>query len=379
MGVQNLAIFTIGTNSYVAGAKVLLQSVRRHHPDATFYFCAADRLLPDAGFYPPDCLVIAAEALGIAEFSEFAFRYDAFEFSTALKPFMLRHVLQRGHDAVLYFDADIEVFAPLDGILTALGDGAAVVLTPHLLQPAEGDSMPDDVGILRAGIYNLGFIGVRNCAGAAAVVDWWARRLRYQCVVDPDRSLVVDQRFIDLVPGFLDRVHILRLPQYNVAYWNLAQRGLEQYGEEWRVGGERLRFFHFSGFDCGQPEVLSKHTTAYRNDRIAGPLRALIRHHVDELVLNGYHEASQVPYAFGYFASGTPISPDARKVFRVQYVGWSGDPFAYFKHDVPLLGPMPRTTTPDEMMAAIEAIHASTSWRITRPLRAVKRWLGGLT
>ncbi len=186
----------------------------------------------------------------------------------------------------------------------------------------------------------------------------------------------VDQRFIDLVPGFLDRAQILREPRYNVAYWNLAQRGLEQYGEERRVGGERPGFFHFSGFDCSQPERLTRYTTAYRDDQIAGPLQALIRHHVEQLVLSGYREASQIPYAIGYFASGVTIPADARKVFRTQYVGWSGGPFAYFKHDVPVLHQMPLTSAPDELMAIIQAIYASTSWRITGPLRAIKRWLG---
>ncbi len=378
MSGRKLAVFTICSNNKVPSAKVLLQSVGRHHPDARLYLCLADKRLPDAAFYPPDCQVIAAEDLAIPDFPQFAFRYGVLEFNTAVKPFMIRHLLARGHDPVLYFDADIEVFAPLDGILQSLADGASFVLTPHLLQPAEGDADPDDVGIMRAGAYNLGFLGVGSTAEVPAIIDWWARRLRYHCVIDPGRGLFVDQRFMDLVPGFADRVHILRDPRCNVAYWNLAQRDLVQHGDGWQIEGGRLGFFHFSGFDCTRLNRLSHYTAAFRGNGISAPLRTLMRHYAGQVLMNGYRRARRIAYGYGRFASGRQISDQARRVFRTQYVHWSGDPFTYFTADVPPLDPEPLPPmTPDEMLCRIEEMYASTSWRITRPLRAIKRLLCG--
>jgi len=378
MSVRDFAVFTICSNNYVPLAKVLLQSVGRHHPNATLYLCLADKLLPDAAFYPPNCQVIAAEHLAIPDFPQFAFRYAVLEFSTAVKPFMIRYLLERGHDAVLYFDADIEVFAPLAGVLQSLENGASFVLTPHLLQPAEGDAFPDDVGIMQAGAYNLGFLGVGSVAEVPAIIDWWARRLRDQCVIDPGRGLFLDQRFIDLVPGFAEHVCILRYPSYNVAYWNLGQRNLLQQGDEWRIEGERLGFFHFSGFDCTEQNRLSRYTTAFRGDDISPPLRALLRHYAAKVLMNGYQEARCLSYGYGRFASGVPIPDRARRIFRTQYSRWSGDPFTHFTADVPPLDPkaLPPMTT-EEMMCRIRDLYASTSWRITRPLRAVKRLLSG--
>jgi hypothetical protein len=83
------------------------------------------------------------------------------EFNTALKPFMIRHLIESGFSIVLYFDPDIEVFAPLDVVIDPLRAGCSFILTPHICQPAEGDAFPDDIGIMRAGIYNLGFLGRR--------------------------------------------------------------------------------------------------------------------------------------------------------------------------------------------------------------------------
>jgi len=378
MGLRNLAICTICSNNRVPSAKVLLQSVGRYHPHASLYLCLADKLLPDTAFYPPNCTVIAAEHLAIPDFLRFAFRYGVLEFNTALKPFMIRHLLELGHDAVLYLDADIEVFAPLDGILQSIEDGASFVLTPHLLQPAEGSAFPDDVGIMLAGAYNLGFLGVGSTAEVSPVIDWWARRLRYQCVIDQARGLFVDQRFIDLLPGFADHVDILRDPRYNVAYWNLAQRRLAQHGDAWQVDGAPLGFFHFSGFDPVKQDWLSSYTTAFRGDDIPGPLRTLLGHHAGQVLSNGHGEALGIPYGYGCFASGAPISDHARLVFRTQYMHWPGNPFTHFQTDVPPIDPAaPPVMTVDAMMSHIQEMHASTSWRITRPLRHLKRLLSG--
>lgn len=231
---------------------------------------------------------------------------------------------------------------------------------------------------MRAGIYNLGFLGVGPTAEASEILGWWARRLRYQCVNEQGRGLFVDQKVIDLVPGFADGVRILRDSRYNVAYWNLAQRRLEQDGEGWRVDGERLGFFHFSGFDCTDQTKLSKHSTAFRGDAIPCPLKTIMRHYAEQVLGNDDNTARHIPYAYGHFASGTPIPVHARVMFRTQYDQWSGDPFVHFEADVPPLNPeLAPSMSAEELARHVQAIYASTSWRLTRPLRAVKQLLQG--
>ena len=124
------------------------------------YLCLADSLLPNEAFYPKGCVVVPIDHLDIPDLRLFVFRYDIMELNTAVKPFMFQHLLRIGHRSILYFDPDIQIFSRLDQILRPLQGEASLVLTPHLCAPAEGDVGPNDIGIMRAGIYNLGFLGV---------------------------------------------------------------------------------------------------------------------------------------------------------------------------------------------------------------------------
>ncbi|QIL83148.1 glycosyltransferase [Diaphorobacter sp. HDW4A] len=332
MTTRTRAIFTICSNNYVPMARVLLESARRHHPEAAVYLCLADEKLADAGFYPDFCEVVTADVLAIPDFREFAFRYDVLEFNTAVKPFMFRHLLARGHEQVVYLDPDIEVFAPLEAVFRLLDEGASFVLTPHLTQPAERAAFPDDMGIMRAGVYNLGFLGVGACDEAQSILRWWARRLEHHCVSEPERGIFVDQKFMDLVPGFAERARILRETGYNAAYWNLHQRALSRDGGLWRIDGAPLRFFHFSGIDPANLRRLSKHTEAFRDDEIQAPLKGLMSEYAEQVLDNGHGHVPRATYAYGRFASGTPIPDVVRRMFREQHVCWSGgDPFECYE------------------------------------------------
>ncbi len=321
-------------------ARVLLDSAKCFHPDATLYICLADRLLPDVAFYPDDCTVVPIEDLNIPDFSSFAFRYEIMEINTAVKPFMFKHLLRKGHQAILYFDPDIQIFSRVEQVLEKLRDGASFALTPHLCRPVEGDGYPDDIGIMRAGIYNLGFLGVRACPEANSLVSWWARRLEYQCINDQDAGIFVDQKFIDLVPAYCDHVCILRDPTVNVGYWNLPQRELSFEDGIWRVDGRPLCFFHFSGFSPNQKNRLSKHTENFRGSAITPALRQLMQQYAKKLRANHHGRPSAAPYAYGHFSSGTPIPSIVRKMFRDRHITWSdGNPFETYESFLHL--PMP--------------------------------------
>jgi glycosyltransferase involved in cell wall biosynthesis len=336
---EGLAIFTICSNNYISMAGVLLSSAKCFHPDATIYLCLADALLPNEGFYPDGCVVVPLEDLDIPDLRSFVFRYDIIELNTAVKPFMFQRLLRMGHETVLYFDPDIQIFSRLDQILELLQDDASFVLTPHLCAPAERDAFPDDIGIMRAGIYNLGFLGVHACSEAESVLAWWARRLQYQCVNAQDAGIYVDQKFMDLVPGFADKARILRDPTVNVAYWNLHQRTLSFEDDTWKVDGRPLGFYHFSGFNPLQMDCLSKHTEAFRGNLISPTLSGLLEQYAAKLRANDHGRIPAGLYAYGRFASGTPIPRLVRKMFRDRHIIWAADPFETYESY--LHAPMP--------------------------------------
>jgi hypothetical protein len=44
---KNMAIFTICSNNYMSMAHVVVNSARKHHPEATIYLCLADEEIED--------------------------------------------------------------------------------------------------------------------------------------------------------------------------------------------------------------------------------------------------------------------------------------------------------------------------------------------
>ena len=360
---MSLAIFTICSNNYVSMARILIDSALLHHPEATIFLCLADTPVHDPTFYPPNCIVVSAEMLDIPEFDSFSFRYDVMEFNTALKPFMVRRLLSAGFGAVLYFDPDIEIFSRLGSVLDALEAGASFTLTPHVCQPAEGDAYPDDIGIMRAGVFNLGFLGVGAGAEAESLLRWWSRRLQYQCINDQPGGIFVDQKFMDLLPGFADHIRVLRDTTLNVAYWNLDQRHLARDGESWRVDGRPLGFFHYSGFNPRNLARLSKYTDGFQVPGLSPDLLALMRHYADRLLANGHGTIPAGLYAYGKFRSGTVVSEFVRKRFREDHLSWAGNPFDGYE-DFLSLAPARRWASPAGACVTnlMASLHAREPW-----------------
>ena len=300
------------------------------HHDVDHFLCLADELVPVSNYYPDNCTIVTTDALRIPDFLGFAFRYDIMEFNTAAKPYMFLHLFAMGYENVVYFDPDIKVYIPITPVFDALADGASVVLTPHLTKPAESDTPPNDLNIMQAGIYNLGFVAFGRQDGVEAVLRWWARRLRYQCINAQDRGIFVDQKFVDLVPGFLDNVAILRDTTLNVAYWNLAQRDFDYDGNQWLVDGQPLIFFHFSGYDPRNSHRLSKHTPMFSSNN-SPSVEALLEDYQADLFARDLTETPRANYAYDRFSSGAKIPTVVRHMFRENYVTWEGNPFESFE------------------------------------------------
>ena len=121
------------------------------------------------------------------ELQHMATMYDVMELATALKPFLLRHLLDEGAPSATYLDPDIEVLAPLDDIAEA-AERDGIVLTPHRLTPAPDDGLqPDEQVYAQCGTYNLGFVavgpGARNDKGDLMPLDVKGRSLMPALIV----------------------------------------------------------------------------------------------------------------------------------------------------------------------------------------------------
>jgi glycosyltransferase involved in cell wall biosynthesis len=248
---------TIVARNYLPHARVVSQSFLEQHPGARFTTLLIDDRDRSAEGEPFEVLHLDELIPDEGELHLLAAYYDVMELATAVKPLLLMKLLAESGGEVIYLDPDIYVFAQLTPVIDGLAL-APIALTPHTTLPIPRDGLrPTEAEIMGSGIYNLGFIGVRE--GAEPFLRWWWERLQRDAVVDPARMLFTDQRWIDFVPGLYEHT-LLKDPGLNVAYWNLHARKVECTESGWEADGEPLRFFHFSGYSPFRPDVLSKHT-----------------------------------------------------------------------------------------------------------------------
>ena len=255
--MTDFAACTIVAHNYLPLARIVARSFLTHHPESSFYIVIVDRPIEARQVVEEGITIIPVTDIdfGADGFLNMATIYDVTEFATSVKPFALKHLLQQ-HECVLYLDPDIKVYSRLDELVAKTIE-VGWSLTPHCLQPIPRTGAgPTEREIMAAGVYNLGYIGISR--PLVGMLDWWAARLRRDAIIDVERQLFTDQRWIDLAVGIF-QPHIERSTGYNVAYWNLDQRTMHRDGETWFVDDEPLRFFHFSGYDPANPHWMSKY------------------------------------------------------------------------------------------------------------------------
>ncbi|MBT8060265.1 MAG: glycosyl transferase [Gammaproteobacteria bacterium] len=323
-------ICSIVAKNYIAFARTLARSFLEQHPDGRCFVLIVD---DTAGFVEPDqepFELVTLDRLDIPRVQNLALGYDITEFSTSVKPYFLEYLFREYNpETLLYLDPDILVTDSLSPLVAEL-DGADIILTPHLDTDYPDDGlMPDDSHIMRSGIFNLGFIGLRRCANVDDFLKWWQTKLYDRCLVDPWKGYMVDQKFIDYAYVLFRKIRLVRDPGYNVAYWNIHSRTIDRADDRWLCNGQPLRFFHFSNYKPEQPDRISGHQTrftfAQRPD-----LERIFRHYHQLLMQNGYAEAVGWPYSWGQYKDGSRVSLNGRVYFRTHpELHELDDPFDY--------------------------------------------------
>jgi glycosyltransferase involved in cell wall biosynthesis len=267
------AVVSIIATNYLPQAKVLFKSIVATNPGLDMYLLVLDPQAGSSALRIDDVVIVSPDFMEIdAVFSKMRLIYGVVELATAVKPFILKKILSLGHSSVIYLDPDILVCGSLDHLFQK-ASASGIVLTPHSFTPYPRDGRsPGELDIMRAGIYNLGFIGVG--AGSESFLDWWGTRLENRCLIDLNQGLFTDQKWIDWVPALFAPA-VDKNPGVNVAYWNLHDRKIAlseplapdtdagkfavQLGRNVLVNGTQLVFLHFSGYSPSQPDSISKY------------------------------------------------------------------------------------------------------------------------
>lgn len=310
---------TIIAGNYVPRALLLQNSIKKYKPDADFRILVVESPEEVERYRTlfPVVPLMAPDEIECPKWLHMAYYYDIMEFCTALKPFLMLKLCREGN--VVYFDPDIEIFDSLAGIESAFED-ADVLLTPHSSHPVPDDGqLPDMLGLLRCGQFNLGFIGISGNEEGLRLLKWWSDVLVEGALNDYSIGLFTDQFWANAFASFSSRLKIFRGSQLNLAYWNLFHYtfSLDENGHPCTEEG-RVVFFHYSGLKRGVEERVSKYST-----RLLAPKGSdlnlfltdyLNRIEEQETRLGLKHKA----YSFASYQDGTPITAMERRLFLAQ-------------------------------------------------------------
>jgi hypothetical protein len=312
------AVCGVIARNYISYTRSMVESFRKYNPGIDVYILVTDA---NDGYIKPESenfKVIFMDELLCDDLLKMFFIYDIFEATCALKPFFIEHILDKYNiTKLLYIDSDILFTADISETWKLLDD-YSLIITPHLLDPIPTDDkyIRNEMNILRCGTFNMGFLAVANSADARAFLAWWKSRLQKYASRD-DTPLYVDQKWINLVPGYLNNVLILRDPGYNVGYWNLCNRKITINNGKILVNGLPLRFFHFSGLDLENLNQIVKWPNWYWYTLKDFPaLWPLFKQFKESVLRNGHAETKNWPYAYNYFDNGVPIAKIIRRIYR---------------------------------------------------------------
>lgn len=326
---ESLAVVTIVARNYLSFARVLANSFRAHHPGVPFFVLLTDEI---EGYFDPDAepfKLIRLADLAIPDLSRLRFQYYRKQFATALKPRLLAHLLDRGFRNAIFLDPDILILDELSSLFAEVR-AHSITLTPHILAPLAGARRAArELNLLQAGVHNAGFIGVSDTPDARQFLNWWQQRLFTHCRFDIPQGMYYDQRWLDLAPVFFNDVYVLRDSSYNVAYWNLPERGVRGDGVDGiLIDGQPCRFIHFSGFDPDHPDAVTRFSDRLMMKDL-GAAAPIFRRYASLLEEAGYRETKQWPYAYGFFDNGVVVSERARRLYLGlgDAVEEFGDPF----------------------------------------------------
>jgi hypothetical protein len=311
---------TILSTNYLPKALALADSLRRHEDGASlkilFIDVGSDDGLPHLSGV--DCLSTDSLGLSRRELLHLAMAYDLVELATAVKPLLLKALLEES-EQVVYLDPDTYLTSPMLELSPALQDSAGgILLTPHFLRPASLDAELTDGHMLLAGVYNLGFCAVDR--RASEFLDWWWRHLRDECLYDPLSGLFYDQKWMD-IGSSLFQAGTLRHSGYNVGVANLPERPIDMDADGYFISsnGERLRLFHFHAFESSAPEKLSvrfRHSSEnqLQDDSV---ILGLCKEYA--AVLSAFEQSCPTapPYPYAADTHGRRISRQLRRAYRL--------------------------------------------------------------
>ncbi len=262
-------------HNYLSRGLALYQSLSRHAPGSRLWVLCLSREAHDVlvALGLPDVVPVRMEEFEAAEPEVAATRAtrSLVEYYFTCTPAWLLFVLDREMEAewITYLDGDLYFFRSPEDIYGELND-ASVAIIPHRY-PQRLEKR-----LMKFGVYNVGWVGIRRDDAGRAVAAWWRERCIEWChdYVDGDRF--ADQRYLDSFPRLSSRVRVIANVGANLAPWNIGNYTIgERAGEVVLDDTAPLIFFHFQGLRKGLRWFIFNSHRYYR-----APFGSVTRQHI---------------------------------------------------------------------------------------------------
>jgi len=145
------------------------------------------------------------------------------ELRWTLKPILLKFLLST-YEKVLYLDCDLFFCSDFRFLYDELSS-CNFLLTPHWrnIDPNIASNYENlhFHKLFQEGIFNAGFIGVSR--GGENILDWWTNVCEYKCEKKRAEGLYDDQKYLDVIPIYFNKVKILQHRGCNISTWNFVE------------------------------------------------------------------------------------------------------------------------------------------------------------
>jgi hypothetical protein len=269
--------------NYLSRGLALHRSLQRYSPGSRLWVLCLDQACCEllAELALPNLVAVSLAVFEAADREVAAARSNRslIEYYFTCTPAWLLYVLEREASSqwVTYLDGDLFFFGSPEKIFGEL-ENAAFGIIPHRYTPAIEH-------MRKYGVYNVGWVGVRNDPDGTAAVKWWREKCIEWCYDYVDGDRFADQGYLGELSTRFPRVRVIENVGANLAPWNIGNYRVEFRDDEVLVDSTYpLIFFHFQGFSREMGCFIFNSHRLYR-----APFSKIVRDHiyrpyVDELL-----------------------------------------------------------------------------------------------
>jgi hypothetical protein len=237
---------TLFYSNYLTRALALYRSLEEHfRTDFTLVMLCMDeaalRIVEQLRLPHVEAMTVAELERHYPELSAVKPERSIAEYSWTCTPFLLRHLLDRtgAGNSVVYLDADLMFFSDPQPIFDEWA-GQDIVIHAHRYAPNQRHHENN------SGIFNVGWVGVRNTPQGRQCMERWASQCIDECVNDTPNGLCGDQKYLDEWPALYDRLVVMRHKGAGLGPWNIEQYEMTAAGSVPQVDGMPVIFYHYS-------------------------------------------------------------------------------------------------------------------------------------